>query len=176
MAYGISLLLNAELADAVSERWHNLAAAGVSRSMPDFGYPPHVTLAVFDRLDAKVTAVALDHVFRHANRFEVTLTGIATFGPGSGVCYAALARSPALHLLHEAVLAAVGQTCRPHYQARHWTPHCTLATGLTDLDLARAQDLLAQGWPIAGGFEAGDLVEFAPVVGIKRWALSSIRA
>jgi 2'-5' RNA ligase len=172
MACAVSLLLNTRLADAVSEHWHRLADAGLSRSMLELGYPPHVTLAVYDNLDAKVAAAVLDDVFSGANRLEVTLTGIATFGPGSGVCYAALAPSPALQRLHETVLAAVAGTCRPHYQAGRWTPHCTLATGLTDAELARVQDFLAPNWPLAGAFEAGDLVEFVPVVGIKRWALS----
>jgi len=172
MACAISLLLSAELTDAVSGHWHRLADVGLSRSMLELGYPPHVTLAVYDDLDAKVAAAALDGVFRRVNRFEVTLTGIATFGPGSGVCYAALAPSPVLHRLHETVLAATGGACRPHYQSGHWTPHCTLATGLTDDQMVGAQDLLAQNWPIAGVFEAADLVEFAPIVAIKRWALA----
>jgi 2'-5' RNA ligase len=172
MACAVSLLLSAGLTDAVSEHWHRLADAGLSRSMLELGYPPHVTLAVHDDLDARVAAAALDDVLRRVSRFEVTLTGVATFGSGSGVCYAALAPSPGLHRLHETVLTATGGTCRPHYQSGRWTPHCTLAMGLTDGDMTRAQDLLAQNWPLAGSFEAADLVEFPPIVGIKRWALS----
>ena len=172
MAFAVSLLFNASVADAVSERWHRLVDAGLSRSMLDLGYPPHVTLTVSDHLDAKVAATALDDAFRRAGQIEITLTGIATFGPGSGVCYAALAPSPELHRLHETVLAVAGETCRPHYQTGRWTPHCTLATGLTDADMTQALDLLARDWrPLAGVFEAADLVEFAPIVGIRRWTL-----
>lgn len=172
MALAVSLLLSADLAGAVSQRWDRLADAGLSRSMLELGYAPHVTLAVFDRLDARVVAGALEDVLGRQSRFPVTLTGIATFGPGSGVCYAALAPSAELVRLHEAVLDAAGEICRPHYQVGRWTPHCTLATGMADIDLARAHELLLPGWPLTGTFKAADLVEFVPIVDIKRWVLA----
>ena len=109
--------------------------------------------------------------FKTIGRFAVTLTGIAAFGPGSGVVYAALAPSPGLLDLHAMVLIAIGETCRPHYQAGHWMPHCTLATNLSDADAEKAWRLLAEGWPLTGSFVAADFVEFAPVIGIKRWTL-----
>ncbi len=171
MAFAVSLLLDADVSEVVAAHWQRLADAGLSRSMLDLGYQPHVTLAVFDHLDAKRAAVALDEVFSSVARFAVTLTGIARFGPGSGVVYAALAPSPGLLDLHAMVLAAIGDKCRPHYQAGHWTPHCTLATNLSDADVERTQRLLAEGWPLAGAFVAADFVEFRPVIGIKRWAL-----
>jgi 2'-5' RNA ligase len=146
MACAVSLLFNAEVADAVSERWQRLADAGLSRSMLELGYPPHVTLAVFDDLDARAIVAALDGVFNRASHIEVSLVGIVTFGPGSGVCYAALAPLPELHRLHETVLAAIDKTCRPHYQAGRWTPHCTLATNLPDAELERARKLLVRDW------------------------------
>ena len=172
MAFAVTLLFDAEVAAAVSERWQRLADVGLSRSMPELGYSPHVTLAVFDQLDAKVAATALDDVFKRANRFEVTLNEISTFGSGSGTCYAALAPSPALHRLHETVLAAIAAACRPHYQAGRWVPHCTLAMDLPDPELERARDLLARDWrPPSGAFEIADFVEFAPVASIRRWVL-----
>ena len=108
MAYAVSLLFNREVSEAVSGRWHQLAGAGLSCSMLDLGYPPHVTLAVFDHLDANVAAAALDDVLKRIGQFEVALTGIATLGSGSGACYAALAPSSDLHRLHETVLATIG--------------------------------------------------------------------
>jgi 2'-5' RNA ligase len=171
MAFAVSLLLDAGLTASVSTQWQRLADAGLSRSMPDLGYQPHVTLGVFDHMDTKRAAVALDEVFENVARFEVTLSGIATFGAGSGVAYAALAPSEKLVGLHAAVLAAIGETCRPHYQLGHWVPHCTLAMNLPDAGIEQAQRLLAEGWPLAGTFVAADFVAFAPVVGIRRWAL-----
>src|SRR5262245_54574265 len=150
MAFAVSLLFNPNVAAAISERWRRLADARLSRSMLDLGYPPHVTLAVSDHLDATAVAAALDDLLRRVNQIEVTLTGIATFGPDSGVCYAALAPSPELHRLHVSVLAVVGETCRPHYQAGRWTPHCTLAMNLSAAELERTRELLTSDWqPLA---------------------------
>jgi 2'-5' RNA ligase len=173
MAYAVSLLFNAEMADAVSARWQRLADAGFSRSMVDLGYHPHLTLAVYDELAVEAASAALDRVFDNVERIPVTLTGFSTFGAGSGVCYAALASSPDLVRLHATIVTAIGETCRPHYQAGRWTPHCTLATGMTDVEIDHARNLLAKDWrSLAGTFEMADLVEFAPVTGIKRWPLA----
>src|SRR5436189_4056603 len=128
MAFAVSLLFNPEMADAISDSWIRLAEAGVSSSMLDLKYPPHVTLAVYDKLHVGSAVASLDRVFEDVERMAVTLTGFSTFGADSGVCYAALASSPDLMRLHATVVDAIGETSRLHYQVGRWTPHCTLAT------------------------------------------------
>ena len=172
MAFAISLLFDTRTADAVEEQWERLADAGISRSMIDLDFPPHVTLAVYDKLRGDAAIAVLDGAFIRLNTMRVELTAISTFEAGSGVLYVALAQSADLVKLHAIIEAAIGETCRPHYQAGSWTPHCTLATGVSDNGLARAKDLLAATWqPLTGVFEAAAFVEFAPVVQIKRWEL-----
>ena len=172
MAFAVTLLFEPDIATAIVSRWEQLAAAGVSRSMLDLGYPPHVTLAVHDGPIAVGAAVALDRVFAQADRMAVTLTGITTFGPGSGVCYAALAPSPDLMRLHARTVSAMGDGCRPHYRAGCWIPHCTLATDMPDPDIGRAHALLGKDWrPLQGFFARAELVEFVPVVSLRRWTL-----
>ena len=173
MAYAVSLLFNAGVADAISAHWRRLADADISRSMLDVGFPPHVTLTVYDTLRTDVATTALDRVFENLDRMAVTLTGVTTFGAGSGVLYAALSPSPDLMRLQAIVAAAIDEACRPHYQAGNWTPHCTLATDVDDTSLDRAKTILERDWrPLAGVFEAATLVEFVPVTGIKRWTLA----
>ena len=108
MAYAVSLLLDASTGALVSERWQQLADAGLSRSMLDLGYPPHVTLAVYDDLDVNTATTALDGTLTTAPRIDVKLSGITSFGAGSGVVYAALAPSSDLSVLHETVLGTIG--------------------------------------------------------------------
>jgi 2'-5' RNA ligase len=177
MAFAVTLLFDAATAAAIAARWKLLAAAGVSRSMLDLGYSPHVTLVVHDGPINAGAAVALDRVFAQVDRMAVTLSGVTTFGAGSGVCYAALAPSPDLMRLHARTVNAMGDACRPHYQTGRWTPHCTLATDMSDLDMGRANALLDMDWrPLEGSFERAELVEFVPVVGIKSWTLSTLRS
>jgi 2'-5' RNA ligase len=172
VAYAVSLLFNSSLAEIVSERWMRLTDADVSRSMPDLGYPPHVTLAVYDTLKADVAIAALDRIFENVDQMAVTLTNVTTFGGGSGVLYAALASSPDLMRLQAKAAAAIGEVCRPYYQTGSWTPHCTLATGIDNTNLDRAKAILERDWrPLTGVFETATLVEFIPVTVIKRWTL-----
>jgi 2'-5' RNA ligase len=172
VAYAVSLLFNASLADIVSEHWMRLADADVSRSMLELGYQPHVTLAVYDTLRADVAIAALDRVFENVDQIAVTLTDVTTFGGGSGVLYAALDPSPDLMRLQAMTAAAIDEACRPHYQTGSWTPHCTLATGVNDADLDRAKTISERDWhPLTGVFEAATLVEFIPVAVINRWTL-----
>jgi 2'-5' RNA ligase len=173
VAYAVSLLFNASLADIVSEHWMKLADADVSRSMLDLGYPPHVTLVVYDTLRADVAIAALDGIFENVGQMAVTLTGVATFGGGSGVLYLALAPSADLIRLQAKAAVAIGEVCRPHYRTGSWSPHCTLATGVDDTNLDRAKTIIDRDWrPITGVFEAAALVEFLPVTEIRRWALA----
>ena len=174
MAFAVTLLFEPDIAAAIAARWDLLAAAGVSRSMLDLGYRPHVTLVVHDGpIDVGAVMAALDRMFAQMDRIAVTLTGVTTFGPGSGVCYAALAPSPDLMRLQAKTLSAMGGACRPHYQSGLWTPHCTLAVGLADAEMDRARDVLEPDWLfLAGVFETAELVEFEPVVSLKRWTLS----
>lgn len=172
--FALTLHFNSGIADAVSSCWERLADAGISRSMLDLGYPPHVTLAVHDRPTIDASLAALDRVFEKMAEIGVTLTEVTTFGAGSGVCYAALAASPDLSQLQAAVVGAMGSGCRPHYQIGDWVPHCTLVMGASDAEVGRAKTLLEQHLrPVTGAFVAAELVEFAPVVGIKRWGLKA---
>ena len=172
MAFAVTLLFDPDIAAAIAARWERLAAAGVSRSMLDLGYPPHVTLVVHDGPIDTGAAVALDRVFAQMDRTAVTLTGVTTFGPGSGVCYAALAPSPELMGLHARTVSAMGDGCRPHYRTGGWTPHCTLATDMSDPEMGRAKALVDGDWrPLQGVFVRAELVEFVPVVSLRRWTL-----
>jgi len=172
MAFALSLLLNPEIADAVSARWTRLADAGLSKSMLDLNYQPHAALAVYDALAVDAAVASLDRAFDNVGQIPVTLTDFSTFGAGSGVCYVALAPSLDLMRLHAATVAAIGETCRPYYRTGSWTPHCTLATGMSDAEMNSARDFLASDWrSLPGMFETASLVEFVPVVGIKRWSL-----
>lgn len=172
MAYAVNLLFDGSLADAVAEHWKRLADAGLSRSMPDLGYPPHVTLAVYDLPQVDVATAALDRVFENVSQIAVRLTHVTTFGAGSGVLYAAIDPSAELMRLHATTAAAIGEVCRPHYRSGSWTPHCTLAMGVNDADLGCAKGILESDWrPLTGVFEAAAWVEFLPVSVIKRWTL-----
>lgn len=173
MAYAVSLLLDAASSSTIRTYWDRLAGANVSRAMVELGYPPHVTLAVYDTLDCNAASVALDRVFTGQPTLDFALTLLETFGAESGVLYAALAETDELRQLQSDVVTAIAGDCRVHYQPQHWTPHCTLATGLSAAKLDATQRLLRQYWQSRPGvFQAAELVEFVPVTSIRRWELA----
>ncbi|MEW6641355.1 MAG: 2'-5' RNA ligase family protein [Pseudomonadota bacterium] len=171
MAYAISLLLDDKAADRIRWHWELLAATKLSRSMLELGYAPHLTLAVYDELDVAAAQDALDHVFAGRPALDVALTVVETFA-SSGVIYAALAESVELKQLQADVAAALPGTERPDYRPQGFTPHVTLATGLSPTSLELARRLFEQYWgSFAGCCEIAELAEFVPVVSLKRWAL-----
>jgi len=127
---------------------------------------------IYDELDVEAAVASLDRILGNVDQVPVTLTGFSTFGAGMGVCYAALRASPELDALHAAVTDGIRGSCRVYYRRGHWTPHCTVAVGLTDAEMDRALDLLEPDRrSFDGVFEAAELVEFVPVVRLKRWTL-----
>lgn len=172
MAYAISLLLDDAAAARVRWHWDLLAATKLSRSMPELGYVPHVTLAVCDEIDVAAAQAALDAVFAGRPALDIALTVVQTFGAASGVLYAALAESSELRQLQADVAAVLPGAVRPDYQPHAFTPHVTLATGLSPHSLALAQRLFEQYWgSFAGRCEAIELTEFVPVRPLTRWVL-----
>jgi hypothetical protein len=111
MAYAVALLFNAELSKAIGTCWRRLADAGLSRSMLDLGYEPHVTLAVYDTLDVDAAVASLDLIFSEVRPIDAKLSDVASFGAGSGVCCATLGPSPDLMRLHARTIGAIAGTC-----------------------------------------------------------------
>ena len=73
MTFAVTLLFDAATTTTISARWQLLAAAGVSNSMLDLGYPPHVSLVVYDELDVEAVVVSLDRVLGLVAQVPVTL-------------------------------------------------------------------------------------------------------
>lgn len=82
MALAVSLLFDGATTAAVEALWQRLAEAGISKSMLDLGYSPHVTLTVVqdetlaDELRSKLQRRAwggiLDVEIGPAGRFDGT--------------------------------------------------------------------------------------------------------
>ena len=93
MALALVLLFDAAASAAVSELWDEMAARGISTSMTDLGYPPHLTLITVDDetlapvLDKGVAELAkdarLDVALGPVGRFaETDVVWLGCDGPG----------------------------------------------------------------------------------------------
>jgi 2'-5' RNA ligase len=176
MAYAISLLLDEPSASVIRRYWSVLAEAGVSRSMLDLAYPPHVTLRVHDELDAGAAAQKIDSTLAPVQNLEFSFEGLGTFEAEGAVLHALAAATSELLAVHDAIASAVSEPCRPHYEIGQWVPHCTLATDLNARALSRVRALIEPHWhKLSGRFEAIELVRFHPIERLWRQPLSPVR-
>src|SRR5262249_44708135 len=92
---------------------------------------PHVTYAVADRYDLDRLDPALGPLAAETKALPIQPTGLGIFTGPLPVLYLAVARSPCLSAVHEAVWHAigdVGESYSPYYTPDGlWTPHITLA-------------------------------------------------
>ncbi|MEU1971062.1 2'-5' RNA ligase family protein [Microbacterium sp. NPDC019599] len=136
--FSVELLLDPETEAAVREDWDRLLAADLPSSgrNPAPSNRPHITLAVRDRVEPSAFAGLVDRLpvrlelggtllLGHRERFVLTRQVVV---------------SAALLSLHREVASIAGPP-EPRYTNTgpdRWTPHVTLARGLTTFRLATA--------------------------------------
>ncbi|MFK4837395.1 2'-5' RNA ligase family protein [Microbacterium sp. ZW T2_14] len=140
--FSVELIPDAELDRAVRDDWDRLLAADLPSSgrNPAPSNRPHLTLAVRDRLDpsafegvAELLPVALE------------LAGVVVLGHRDRYVLARhVVVSSQLLAIHRAVAEIAGRP-EPRFSntgTDRWTPHITLARGLTAARLATAMRLI----------------------------------
>ena len=172
MGLAVSLLFDGATTAAVRALWERLAGAGISSSMIDLGYLPHVTLTVVQdenlagELQRKLTQQAwgevLDMEIGPADRFD-----------GTDVVWLGCSGNE-LRAMQRAVCGLISpDEIEPHYRPESWVPHMTLQTS-GDAEAARA--LAEVVWPvqIKAQAVAVDLIRFRPVVPLWRAELRAV--
>jgi len=133
MPFGISLTFDAQTDQLVRSVWQRLASQKISSSMIDTGYPPHVTLAVWDSPDATFMAPGIEKIVAQAPPVRAVIESAGLFLHDGGAVYLAPTVTSELLELHRAVcgvLAEQNANVREYYKPGWWIPHCTLAIGL----------------------------------------------
>ena len=140
--FSVELIPDAGLDRAVRDDWDRLLAAGLPSSgrNPAPSHRPHVTLAVRDRLDPSAFAGIADLL-----PLALELGGVVLLGHRNRYVLArhVVVSSPLL-AIHRAVAEIAGRP-EPRYSSTgtdRWTPHITLARGLTTTRLATAMSVI----------------------------------
>lgn len=172
MPYAVSLLLDEKGAASIREHWSALAGAGISRSMLDLGYPPHITLRVYDDLDLGPAVNSLERSFESKTAIHVALDQLSAFSD-TGVLYAGSSDISQLSDAH-ARAEILDRQCHPHYMKDRWMPHCTLATGLSPIQTRAGKELLARDWQtLPARLTVVELVQFHPIKCVWRQSLTA---
>jgi hypothetical protein len=136
--FSVELIPDAEIDRAVREDWDRLLGSDLPSSgrNPAPSNRPHVTLAVRERLDPAVFAGLAEML-----PVGLDLGGVLLLGHRDRYVLARqVIVSSALLTVHRAVAELAGRP-EPRYSntgVDHWTPHITLARGLTAVRLATA--------------------------------------
>lgn len=165
MALAVALLLDPAATAAVRAIWEEMAALGISTSMIDQGYPPHVTLLVVEEEGLAPTLdVHLPELAAHA-RLELKIGAAGRFD-GGDVVYLGCEGEELKALQMQAAALAPPGAINVHYRPERWTPHVTLQTGG---HADAALELVTELW---AGMDARsvavELLRFPPVATLKR--------
>lgn len=140
MAFAVELYFDAITDENVRRAWRAIIDAGISSSMLDGGYRPHVSLGVSNQLNVNEACKALASFAVGVSPFTLTLSSIGVF-PAEGVVFLGVTVTEKLLDLH-ARFHHIFQECAKdqwdYYHVGRWVPHCTLAFGLSTSRVAEA--------------------------------------
>lgn len=165
MPFALSMKATGPTAARIRDLWTTFGRFEAEPSMQALNYPPHVTLAIYDRIDEPLLRTALRSVFDDCPAFELKFEKVSCFEDPAFVVWAAPAHSDLLQRAFAAVHEVIDPSiCREHYRPHVWVPHCSLATDVTENNRAAAKSLALQPIePFEVMFDRADCVEFPPV-------------
>lgn len=156
------MLFDADSEAAVRAMWGNLEARGLrSPANSRTRNRPHVTLTVTGGMNRTQAAAAAEPL-RTANDLSLRLGSIAVFPGRAGVVYLAVVPTLRLLRLHQEVharLVGAGVESWRHYLPDTWVPHCTLAEGLGQDEVATAMRAVRRVRPITADITGVGLVD-----------------
>jgi 2'-5' RNA ligase len=176
MAVAISLKAVNATAGPIRVLWDEVARFESRPSMTGLGYPPHLTLAIYDDVPADRLRSVLREAFAGSPALRITFTRLRFFDDPL-VIWADPSVSPDLAAAHARVHARVDPgLCRFHYRPGAWVPHCTLGTEI--LTASREDAIAFAGRPIRPFeviFDVADCVSFPPVSILDEQGLTANR-
>jgi 2'-5' RNA ligase len=164
MAVAICLKAVNATGDSIRALWDEVARFESRPSMTGLGYPPHLTLAIYDDLARDRVTAVLHEAFAGTPALRLTFAGLRFFEEPL-VLFADPCFSKDLAAAHERVHSRIDpRLCRSHYRPGAWVPHCTLATDI--LPVHREDAIAFADRPIRPFeviFDVADCVSFPPV-------------
>lgn len=175
MPYAIEMFFDKNSDAYIRQIWRTLKENDISSFMHDSGNTPHISLAVFNKLDVSDADQKLHDFSARMPKFQIPLVNIGTFPTGEGVLFLSPVVTEELLHFHKALHDLFNDAKDdqwPFYLPGLWIPHCTLALNLTREKLHEAFDaVLSTHKPLGVEVDRIGLVEFHPVKVIKEYKL-----
>jgi 2'-5' RNA ligase len=129
--FAIELFFDAAADRAVREVWRELGYKGIAVPAANADSHPHLTLAVYGRIEQRVAAERLATFAARTDPLGLTLANLGLFPPSEheAVVFTGPTVTSDLLALHSRVrdlLADYTGGAHPYYAPGAWVPHCTL--------------------------------------------------
>ena len=128
---------------------------------------PHISLAVFGRIDPQPLVQLTQEFSRRLTTFEIQLSAIGVFPTEDNVLFlipAANSRLLQVHAEYHDLLKQERIVCNPNYLPGNWVPHCTLELDLSKAQLKKALQLSQAAFtPLRGSLVELGVVAFRPI-------------
>jgi len=165
--YAVELFLDAEAEARVLAFRDIIYRDGVKPVQGLMNDKPHISLAVFPRIDSQKLIALTEEYTKNLTRFKFRLGAAGTFPTSGNVLF--LAPVPSLELLaahtefhHRLQLA--GLQSSPYYFPGNWVPHLTLEFDIAKEELCQSVGIFKENFePINGEFTQVGVVGFRPV-------------
>ena len=134
--------------------------------MPKGGYRPHVSLGVCDYLETDSLAQELSTFAASVAPFQLSFPNIGIFSTSEGVVFLGVTVTEALLSIHAAfhkIFKKYAEKQREYYTVGRWVPHCTLAFGLSEHQIAETVRICRQiSLPMSTEVKEVGVVEVSP--------------
>ena len=147
MPFVAELYFDSSTEERIRGAWQALDEAGISDSMPKGGYRPHISLGICNHLELDAFAQELTTFAASLAPFRLSFPNIGIFSTSEGVVYWGATATTQLLSLHTAfheIFKKHAKEQREYYTIGQWVPHCTLAFGLSERQIAEAVTLCRQ--------------------------------
>lgn len=166
MPFVAELYFDSTTEERIRGTWKALDEAGISDSMPKGGYRPHISLGVCEHLKLDTFAQELMTFATGITPFGLSFHNIGVFSTSEGVVYWGATVTEQLLNLHTAfhqIFKKYAKEQREYYTVGQWVPHCTLAFGLSEEQIAEAVTVCRQmDLPVSTEVKGIGVVEVSP--------------
>ena len=166
MPFVAELYFDPSTEERIRDAWNALDEAGISDSMPKGGYRPHISLGICEHLELNAFERELSAFAADITPFRLPFPNIGIFSTSEGVVYWGATVTEQLLNLHTAfhkIFKKYAKEQREYYTVGQWVPHCTLAFGLSEDQIAEAVTVCRQmDLPVSTEVKEIGLVEVSP--------------
>ncbi len=166
MPFVVELYFDTLTEECIRGAWKTLDEAGISDSMPKGGYRPHISLGVCDHLETNSLAQELSIFAASVAPFRLSFPNIGVFSTSEGVVYLGATVTAQLlnvHMAFHEIFKKYAKEQREYYTVGQWVPHCTLAFGLSEHQIAEAVTVCRQmDLPVSTEVKEIGMVEVSP--------------